>query len=290
MAHKRKPASNQNDTKQRLKNLGLAFILLTVMVVLMAMNNGLSKRDVDDMSQAELSTYIYDTSTDDNNESKGEKLFNDNKPVYKYLFTQYFKKDYDDVTIPTNKEISKMTKKDDTLNDAELKKLEMENEKGYQNYIDNTRTQTTITNDVKDEELKSDKNRLKEDIDNQLDITTSSIDDYDYTNNDLGVHVTVTLKGIAQSSDDETKESSQLAIAQVVNAVKHSDILVDDLTVAIEYPLTKDEYVTEHALKSHWLINGNSDLENIDAKTLSEHLEQYAENYTESPNLRALIN
>lgn len=290
MARKRNASSTQSETKERLKNLGLAFILITVMVVLMAMNNGLSKRDVDDMSHDELSTYIYDTSTDDDNESKGEKLFNDNKPVYKYLFTQYFKKDYDDVTIPTNKEISKMTKKDDTLNDAELKKLEMENEKGYQNYIDNTRGKTTITNDISNTELKNDKNMLKEDIDNQLDDTLSSIDDYDYTSNDLGVHVTVTLKGIAQSSDDETKESSKLAIAQVVDAVKHSDILVDDLTVAIEYPLTEDEYVNEHALKSHWLINGNSDLENIDAKTLSKQLEQHAESYKESPNLRALIN
>lgn len=290
MARKRNASSTQNETKERLKNIGLVFILIIIMVVLMAMNNGLSKRDVDDMSHDELSTYIYDTSTDDDNESKGEKLFNNNKPVYKYLFTQYFKKDYDDVTIPTNKEISKMTKKDDTLNDAQLKKLEMENEKGYQNYIDNTRTQTTMTNDISDDEFKSDKSILKKNIDNQLDITTSSIDDYDYTSNDLGVHITVTLKGIAQSSDDETKESSKLAIAQVVDAVKHSNILVDDLTVAIEYPLTEDEYVNEHALKSHWLINGNNDLENIDVKTLSQQLEQYAENYTESPNLRALIN
>lgn len=290
MAHKRKSSAKQNDTKQRFKNIGLAFILITVIVILMAMNNGLSKRDVDDMSHDELSTYIYDTSTDNDNESKGQKLFNNNKPVYKYLFTQYFKKDYDDVTIPTNKEINKMTEKDDTLNDAQLKKLEMENETGYQNYIDNTRSQTTLINDTSDDELKNDKKILKEDIDNQLDVTLSSVDDYDYTNNDLGVHVTVVLKGVAQNTDDETKESSKLAIAQVVDAVKHSDILVDDLTVAIEYPLTKDEYVTEHALKSHWLINGNSDLENIDAKTLSEHLEQYAENYTESPNLRALIN
>lgn len=290
MAHKRKSTFNQNDIKQRLKNLGLAFILITVMIVLMAMNNGLSKRDVDDMSHDELSTYIYDTSTDDDNESKGQKLFNDNKPVYKYLFTQYFKKDYDDVTIPTNKEISKMSEKDDTLNDAQLKKLEMENEKGYQNYIDNTRSQTTITNDISHNELKNDKATLREDIDNQLDVTLSSIDDYDYKNDNLGTHVTVTLRGIAQSDDSETKESSQLAIAQVVDAVKHSDILVDNLTVAIEYPLTEDKYVTEHALKSHWFINGNNDLENIDTKTLSQQLEHYAENYTESPNLRALIN
>lgn len=178
---KRKNKTNEtdNDMKKDKKLNPLIPILLFVLILggcfIAVGNSGISKKDIDDMSRDEMSEYIFDA-----NEDKGNELYKKDKDTYKYLFNKYFDTNYDDVKLPSHKELEKMT--DDKLTPEQSTKLELEDKKGYSIYLDNT---VDLSEYDKASDSNSDSDTLKEDITKELN-DRATIEEVNYHNDSLG--------------------------------------------------------------------------------------------------------
>lgn len=270
-----------NDMKKDKKLNPLIPILLFVLILggcfIAVGNSGISKKDIDDMSRDEMSEYIFDSEDD-----KGIELYKKDKDTYKYLFNKYFDTNYDDVKLPTHKELEKMT--DDKLTPEQSTKLELEDKKGYSIYLDNT---VDLSEYDKASDSNSDSDTLKEDITKELN-DKATIEEVNYHNDSLGKNAVIVIKGKENLSDKMTSDSMRSAVANVVKGVKNSDIDLDDFTLDVVYPVTTegDSTSDEHVIKSKWSMNTVNSLSEDQLEHLNENLNEYADSYYESSALK----
>lgn len=280
---KRKNKTNEtdNDMKKDKKLNPLIPILLFVLILggcfIAVGNSGISKKDIDNMSEDEMSKYIFDSDDD-----KGTELYKKDKDTYKYLFNKYFDTNYDDVKLPTHKELEKMTA--DKLTPEQSTKLELEDKKGYSMYLDNT---VDLSKYDKSSDSNSDSDTLKEDIAKELN-DRATIEEVNYYNDSLGKNAIIVIKGKENLSDKITSNGMRSAVANVVKGVKNSDIDLDDFTVDVDYPVTTkgDSTSDEHVIKSKWSMNTVNSLSEKQLELLNENLNEYADSYYESSALK----
>ncbi|MCE2380080.1 hypothetical protein GWK14_12985 [Staphylococcus haemolyticus] len=280
---KRKNKTNEtdNDMKKDKKLNPLIPILLFVLILggcfIAVGNSGISKKDIDNMSEDEMSKYIFDSDDD-----KGTELYKKDKDTYKYLFNKYFDTNYDDVKLPTRKELEKMTA--DKLTPEQSTKLELEDKKGYSMYLDNT---VDLSKYDKSSDSNSDSDTLKEDIAKELN-DRATIEEVNYYNDSLGKNAVIVIKGKENLSDKITSNGMRSAVANVVKGVKNSDIDLDDFTVDVDYPVTTkgDSTSDEHIIKSKWSMNTVNSLSEKQLELLNENLNEYADSYYESSALK----
>jgi hypothetical protein len=285
---KNKKLSSKNNTNETDNNMKkdkklnpLIPILLFVLVLggcfIAVGNSGISKKDIDDMSKDEMSEYIFDA-----NDDKGNELYKKDKDTYKYLFNKYFDTNYDDVKLPTHKELEKMTT--DKLTPEQSTKLELEDKKGYSMYLDNT---VDLSKYDKSSDSNSDSDTLKEDIAKELN-DRATIEEVNYYNDSLGKNAVIVIKGKENLSDKITSNGMRSAVANVVKGVKNSDIDLDDFTVDVDYPVTTkgDSTSDEHVIKSKWSMNTVNSLSEKQLELLNENLNEYADSYYESSALK----
>ena len=280
---KRKNKTNEtdNDMKKDKKLNPLIPILLFVLILggcfIAVGNSGISKKDIDNMSEDEMSKYIFDSDDD-----KGTELYKKDKDTYKYLFNKYFDTNYDDVKLPTHKELEKMTA--DKLTPEQSTKLELEDKKGYSMYLNNT---VDLSKYDKSSDSNSDSDTLKEDIAKELN-DRATIEEVNYYNDSLGKNAVIVIKGKENLSDKITSNGMRSAVANVVKGVKNSDIDLDDFTVDVDYPVTTkgDSTSDEHIIKSKWSMNTVNSLSEKQLELLNENLNEYADSYYESSALK----
>lgn len=285
---KNKKLSSKNNTNETDNNMKkdkklnplipiLLFILILGGCFIAIGNSGISKKDIDDMSKDEMSKYIFDSDDD-----KGTELYKKDKDTYKYLFNKYFDTNYDDVKLPTHKELEKMT--DDKLTPEQSTKLELEDKKGYSMYLDNTVDLSKYHNSS---DTNSDSDTLKEDIAKELN-DRATIEEVNYYNDSLGKNAVIVIKGKENLSDKLTSNGMRSAVANVVKGVKNSDIDLDDFTVDVDYPVTTkgDSTSDEHVIKSKWSMNTVNSLSEKQLELLNENLNEYADSYYESSALK----
>lgn len=270
-----------NDRKKDKKLNPLIPILLFVLILggcfIAVGNSGISKKDIDDMSEDEMSKYIFDAGDD-----KGIELYKKDKDTYKYLFNKYFDTNYDDVKLPTHKELEKMT--DDKLTPEQSTKLELEDKEGYSIYLDNT---VDLSEYDKASDSNSDSDTLKEDITKELN-DRATIEEINYHNDSLGKNAVIVIKGKENLSDKMTSDGMRFAVANVVKGVKNSNVDLDDFTVDVVYPVTTegDSTTDEHVIKSKWSMNTVNSLSEDQLELLNENLNEYADSYYESQALK----
>lgn len=255
----------------------LLFVLILGGCFIAVGNSGISKKDIDNMSEDEMSKYIFDSDDD-----KGTELYKKDKDTYKYLFNKYFDTNYDDVKLPTHKELEKMTA--DKLTPEQSTKLELEDKKGYSMYLDNT---VDLSKYDKSSDSNSDSDTLKEDIAKELN-DRATIEEVNYYNDSLGKNAVIVIKGKENLSDKITSNGMRSAVANVVKGVKNSDIDLDDFTVDVDYPVTTkgDSTSDEHIIKSKWSMNTVNSLSEKQLELLNENLNEYADSYYESSALK----
>ena len=210
------------------------------------------------------------------------QLYKKDKDTYKYLFNKYFDTNYDDVKLPTRKELEKMTA--DKLTPEQSTKLELEDKKGYSMYLDNT---VDLSKYDKSSDSNSDSDTLKEDIAKELN-DRATIEEVNYYNDSLGKNAVIVIKGKENLSDKITSNGMRSAVANVVKGVKNSDIDLDDFTVDVDYPVTTkgDSTSDEHIIKSKWSMNTVNSLSEKQLELLNENLNEYADSYYESSALK----
>ncbi|MDH8781460.1 MAG: hypothetical protein E6647_09920 [Staphylococcus epidermidis] len=285
---KNKKLSSKNNTNETDNNMKkdkklnplipiLLFILILGGCFIAIGNSGISKKDIDDMSEKEMSKYIFNADDD-----KGIELYKKDKDTYKYLFNKYFDTNYDDVKLPTHKELEKMT--DDKLTPEQSTKLELEDKKGYSIYLDNT---VNLSKYDKASDSNSDSDTLKEDIAKELN-DRATIEEVNYHNDSLGKNAVIVIKGKENLSDKMTSDGMRFAVANVVKGVKNSDIDLDDFTVDVDYPVTTkgDSTTDEHVIESTWSMNTVNNLSEDQLELLNENLSEYADSYHESSALK----
>ena len=281
LSSKNNTNENDNDMKKDKKLNPLIPILLFVLILggcfIAVGNSGISKKDIDDMSRDEMSEYIFDA-----NEDKGNELYKKDKDTYKYLFNKYFDTNYDDVKLPSHKELEKMT--DDKLTPEQSTKLELEDKKGYSIYLDNT---VDLSEYDKASNSNSDSDTLKEDITKELN-DRATIEEVNYHNDSLGKNAVIVIKGKENLSDKMTSDGMRFAVANVVKGVKNSNVDLDDFTVDVVYPVITegDSTSDEHVIKSKWSMNTVNSLNEDQLELLNENLNEYADSYHESSSLK----
>lgn len=282
LSSKNNTNETDNDMKKDKKLNPLIPILLFVLILggcfIATGDSGISKKDIDDMSEDEMTKYIFDV--DDN---KGSELYKKDKDTYKYLFNKYFDTNYDDIKLPTHKELKEMTT-GDKLTPEESTKLELEDKKGYSIYLDNT---VDLSKYDKESDSNSDSDSLKEDITKELNDRTT-IEEVNYHNDSLGKNAVIVIKGKENLSDKMTSDGMRSAVANVVKGVKNSNIDLDDFTVDVVYPVTTegDSTTDEHVIKSKWSMNTINSLSEDQLELLNENLNEYADSYYESSALK----
>ncbi|MDU9352053.1 hypothetical protein [Staphylococcus warneri] len=245
----------------------------------------LTKSDVDKMSYEEQEKYMFQ----DFDEKEGSKLYKKNKDVYKYLYQKFFNTNYDMVEIPNENTIDEI-KDSDQLSPEQSTKLEIENPKLYDKYLDTVDTSLDKEDEKKQGNndtvsTQSDKSKLKESIKSKLTSSHGSVQSIDYYGDSLGENAVIVIKGKENLSDKMTSEGMRYAVADVVKGVKNSNVDLDDFTVDIVYPVaTGDNNKTqnEHVIKSKWSMDTVKKLSKDELELLNTELEDYAISYSES--------
>lgn len=243
----------------------------------------LTKEDVDKMSDDKMSDYIFDADDD-----RGEKLYKEDKNLYKYLFKKYFDVDYDSVNIPTKNEIDKMSPEEaEDLSPEQSIKLSFEDEEAYSEYISKPYPDDSASSDEKTSESDSsdDTSKLKSSI--QSELNSATIDDVSYYSDSLGNNATIIIKGEENLSNKMTVEGMRFAVAEAVKGVKNSDIKLDDFTIDVTYPVDENGKTNNdfHVIKSKWSMDTVESLSNDQMELLNTDLDSYAESYSESTAL-----
>lgn len=241
----------------------------------------LSKKDIDKMSNDELTDYIF------NFDEKGEKLYKRNKDTYKYLYKKYFDVNYDSVEIPNKETIENMgDTKNLTLEQST--KLELEDPEAYNVYTAKTANGKSYESEEDDESTSYDEEELEEDIKNELN-NRATIKEVSYYNDSLGKNAVIVIKGKENLSDKMTSEGMRFAVADVVKGVKNSDVDLDTFTVDVSYPVTtgnSDNSSDEHVIKSEWSMDTVKNMSKEELELLNTQLDDYATSYSESNALK----
>lgn len=279
---------NKRLWKRIILLLGIVLIINIIIISIIASNMpSVTKDDIDNMSEKERQTYIFDEKDD----NRDKKLYKEDKDTYKYLFKKYYEKDYDSVKLPNEKTINKI-KDSDELSPEQSTKLEMENPKLYDKYLDTVDTSFDEELDKEQddsEDTGSDEDTLKESIDSELSSSHGSIDSVKYYNDSLGKNAVIVIKGEENLSDKMTSEGMRYAVADVVKGVKNSDVDLDDFTVDVVYPVSfgdSDDSQDEHVIKSKWSMDTVKNLSKDELELLNTELEAYAASYSESSALK----
>ncbi|MCG2355683.1 hypothetical protein K4S27_11130 [Staphylococcus epidermidis] len=268
--------------------LGIVLIVNIIIISVIGSNMpSVTKDDIDNMSEKERATYIFDEKDD----NRDKKLYKEDKNTYKYLFKKYYGKDYDSVKLPNEKDINKM-KDSSELSPEQSTKLEIEKPKLYDKYLDTVDTSFDEELDKEkenSEDTVSDEDKLKDSIDSELTSGDGSIKSVNYYNDSLGKNAVIVIKGKENLSDKLTSDGMRSAVADAVKGIKTSNVDLDDFTVDVVYPVTSgnsEASKNEHVIKSKWSMNTVKNLSKDELELLNTKLEDYATSYSESSALK----
>ncbi|MCA2504034.1 hypothetical protein [Staphylococcus xylosus] len=279
---------NKQLWKRIILLLGIALIINIIIISIIASNTpSVTKDDIDNMSEKERQTYIYDEKDD----NRDKKLYKEDKDTYKYLFKKYYNKDYDSVKIPNEKTINKI-KDSDELSPEQSTKLEMEKPKLYDKYLDTVDTSFDEELDKEQddsEDTGNDEDTLKESIDSELSNSHGSIDSVKYYNDSLGKNAVIVIKGEENLSDKMISEGMRYAVAETVKGVRDSNVSLDTFTIDVTYPVEDDMGSKNndfHVIKSEWSMDNVKNMSDDQLELLNTDLDKFADSYNESTALR----